>query len=684
MRRSTLSSCCALTLFALTLFALTAPAQAAASLKFGDARPASVAFADIAKPDTTARLAVCNFGSSTLRHVRASATGFGFKVGKMPVADTAVLALARLTAKGATLGIGVCRGIALAPATGAPTFDYGSYRGVVKVTAPGSAPAQLPLTITGPAVAAQSVTDTVKIKVVHNGFSPLGGGDGDQKRYVTLKQPANGATPGIAGGCAEGDKMPSRSCPAIGVVAHDEDTGEISVGGPTPRAENGVIRLPVHIHGARVVGDYQGTIDPGHTGVAADAIAVTVSVTDAWWCALIALLIGCIFALGPQLWAGRWRLSNQLRKEAKGLSELYDEATSNFHSYGPPKFPQIRRPGSEKITRYGEQITSAVRAYKLGMVFLDTRTDAYREIVKSITNAKDDAACWSDESGLHASLTQLQMALADLQTWLGRYDFAPEDPAVAKTAAAVLAEHALAIGEAIKLKADADNATALLRDWRRLATEVMQLQLWWRALAQTDGTLTQAEADMFIRAAARITQYKRELVRVASSDDLAELGVKARLAAIYEDLAYLGGRFNVGEPSPEAVPGELRGQWAKLGIAPSDARWLAQEPKGRTAKVGRVDPVEREPAQVARIRWTPRILADAVCILLAILVAIVAAMLALVDGKNFGTLGDYLTVIVVGAAAQTTITSVVPKFNMFLQDLLGTPLESEAKPAADS
>lgn len=689
MRRSALSTCAALTLLALPG---TAAGQAT-SLTFRDDRPLTVASADLAAPATAARLKVCNTGSRPLTGVHAAAEGFGFTSGGKPVADGAELAPAKLRATGGRLAPGVCRSVALAPATGAPRLDPGSYQGVVTVVAPRAGLVRRSLTVTGTAAAAprtvvpESVTSTVKIKVVHNGFSPLGGGHADQTRYVTLKAPPAGSALQIAGHCTDPPSRPSPLCPAIGVVAHDEDTAQLSIGGPTPKPSNGVVRLPVLIQGAGVVGDYQGTIDPGATGRPDDAIAVTVSVTDAWWCALIALLLGCLVALLPQLVARRWNPKSKVKGEAEGLIRCYRSAVESFRAAGPPSFPQILAPTEDEVTAYADEIKAAVDTYMKSMVFLDMSTPTFAEIQASIANARSDAACWHGPGGMHGALNQLQAALDDLQDWLGSHDFAPKGPAVCRTAARVLAARKLEIGEAGKVKADADKACALVADWRKLATRVLVLQLWWRAIAQTPATLRGKDAERFLKAAARIIQCKRELVRAADAAAIAELGVKARVTAVYEDLAYLGGRLDVGEPSPDADPGVLDGQWGALGIAESDARWLRQE-RGATvptvaAIVGAASAVERAPARVASVGRTWRILGDVFCIVLAILVAIVGSMLTLVSGKNFGSAGDYLTVIVVGAAAQATISSLVPKFNTFLSDLLGAPLEKGAKPAVD-
>ncbi|WP_035129320.1 hypothetical protein [Conexibacter woesei] len=698
MRRSALSGCCALILLALPA---TAGAQdAVGGLTFRDARPLTIATTAIGTPATAQLLKVCNTGARPLTRAKASAGDFGFKTRKGVAAGT-VLATPAVHGTSGRIPPGACRAIDLPPGPGLASLVPGSYEGVLTVFAAPGGFARRTVTITLAAKASathvpQSVTDTVNIKVVHNHFWPFRGGTGDQTRHVVLKAPPVSPPPTITGRCSDGERAPSQDCPAIGIAAHNEDTALISVGGATPRTRTaGAIKLPVRIHVGDGVGDYQGTIDPAATGVADDAIPVTVSVTDSWKSALYALLIGCLLALLPQLIARRWKPMIKARGQAKGLIDCYAVAGETFRGAEPPRFPLITGPiPSTEVRAYADEIRTAIRRYDNSMVFLDTSTAAFREIQASIDNARADAQCWAGPGGLHDALAKLETALARVQAWLGSHDFAPQGPAVAETAAAILTERKLDIGEALGVVADADAATALLKDWTALATRLLVLQLWWRRLAQVHARLNEDDAEMFMRSAARIIQCKRELVRATDAEALAALGVRARVGRIYEDLAYLGGRLDVGEPGPNDPPGELRGQWGGLGIAESDAEWLKQNRNERagagTAEavadlVESVDkaPVSRDAAQVAEIGRTWQILGDVVCIVLALLVTIVAALLALVNGKNFGTTGDYLTVIVVGAAAQATISSIVPRFNTFLSDLLGTPLERAAEPAGD-
>jgi hypothetical protein len=88
---------------------------------------------------------------------------------------------------------------------------------------------------------------------------------------------------------------------------------------------------------------------------------------------------------------------------------------------------------------------------------------------------------------------------------------------------------------------------------------------------------------------------------------------------------------------------------------------------------------DAKPADIHRSR---RIFGDLIVVAGIAAAALVAALVAVGFGKNFGTLEDYLTVIVIGTAAQTLTGVLVPPVNQLLGDLAGGLVDSPAQPAA--
>jgi hypothetical protein len=693
MQRSALSV--AFVAAALAAAAAPAGAQDQAGLAFRDARPLTLAPEALGTSAAADQLTVCNGGAEAATKLRASAGGFGFKDGDGDaLADDAVLSAPVI--RHTTLAPGSCMRVRLAT-TGATALGSGSFTGTVAVSSAGQGVAHRELTLTGPpdvAVAPKAVVDTVKVKITH-WAGPLHFLFGDDHDVgVPLQGPPPGKDLKLAGACQDGDATPSTSCPAIGVAAHDDETGQFSLGGPAGEEDHGVVALPVHLHGAARVGDYTGTIDPGQTFEDDDAIKVVVSVTQAWPWALLALLIGCALAIGPQWWTRRTRPASKVRDRAGGLAERYAEAVQEFHGAEEPKrFPEIRGPSAACVEEYAGGVVVALDRYLRSMVFLDTSTDTYKAIETSLKTADDDIDCLQTPTELLASLGLLRKDLADLLRWLADHQFCEREPALAREAAKVLADQDLQVGAALKLKAGADTAVATLAAWRELAERLLRSQLWWRAMAihaalrPMAGGMDDEDAKRHVALGARLAQTKAELLKVEDAGELEALGVKARLEKLYDELGYLGGRYGVEEPDVDGLFIELRDYWAEMGPPPSmKAMLMLPLPRQAITSVvalisGADAPVHR-PARPAVVAKSWRWVGDAVCIALALVVALLSAMVAIVSGKNFGTLSDWLTVALIGTAAQGIVSGVIPAINGALQDRFGSVLVAEAEPSS--
>lgn len=691
MRRSALSIAFAAMAFGVA--AAPAGAQDAAGLTFRDARPLTLA-SPAAVRDLTEQLTVCNGGAQTATKLRAAAGGFGFQGpdGK-DHADVAVVGAPVI--RHTSLRPGSCMRVTLGGPDGTPDLASGSYTGEVTVSSAGQGVARRELTITGPAdrtAAPQAVVDTVKIRVTHR-WGPLNGllGRDDHDAEVPLHAAEPGRTLRIAGSCRKGDAAPSEQCPTIGVVAHNAKTGQMSLAGPLGRAKDGVAVLPVHLHGAGAIGDYTGSLDPGHTFADGDAIKVVVSVTQWWPWALLALLIGCALVLWPQWFTRRTRPAGKVRDRANGLARRYDEALRAFHGDGAKqRFPEITGPAPDDVRTYAAGIVTALDSYLSGMVFLDTSTETYKAIEESLSTADDDIACLQRPDKLLASLDDLGTTLRDLLQWLGDRRFSDDEPAVATAAAKVLAEQTLRVGSACKLMAAADAQVATLDAWKALAEQLLRCQLWWRVMAgkaalnATHGGMEIEDARRHVDAGARLAQAKADLLKAKDPGEIEDRGIRKRLDRVYDELGYLGGRYGFTEPPADGAFVELDEYWARAG-APAYVKNMLSMPSVPqvVATIERLvdgaTAVARTSAQPAVIARSRRWLGDVLCIALALIVAILGAMVGIVGDKNFGTPSDWATVILIGTAAQGVVTGIIPTINSALQDRFGSVLVAAAE-----
>jgi hypothetical protein len=696
MLRSTVSiALAAVALGTTTVAAAPAGAQDAAGLTFRDTRPLTLR--PEALSGAAGQLTVCNGGATTATKLRAAASGFGFQdAAGDDVADAAVVG--RPVLRRSSLAPGACLRVRLG-ADAPPDLASGSYTGAVTVSSAGQGVARRELTIAGPAatvVAPQAVVDTVKIKVTHH-WGPLNFlfGSGDHGADVPLSAPQPGRTLRLAGHCRKGDRTPSDACPTVGVVAHNDETGQLALAGPLGRAKDGVAVLPVRLHGAGAIGDYTGSLDPGHTYDDNTSIKVVVSVTQWWPWALLALLLGGALVLWPQWFTRRTRPAGKVRDHATGLARRYDDALNAFHAGG--RFTQIIGPAPGNVEAYAAGIVAALRSYLGGMVFLDTSTDTYKAIDRSLRNADDDIACLARPDQLRASLDDLATTLGDLLRWLGERRFSDHEPAVATAAAKVLAAQELRVGAACRLKADADAQVATLDSWKDLAERLLRCQLWWRemavraALKERAGGLGEEDTDRHTVAGARLAQAKADLLKAADAGAIADRGIRKRLAGVYDELGYLGGRYGVEEPPADGAFVELRDFWAadEAPVYIKNMLSMPSVPKVVTTLerlVGRATAVDRTAATPAVVAPSRRWLGDVLCIALALIVAILGAMVGIVGNKNFGTLSDWATVVLIGTAAQGVVSGIIPTVNAALQDRFGSVLvaaaaESEPVPA---
>lgn len=623
-------------------------------------------------------------------------TAFGFTDGGRAEADGAVLQHTRLVRHGQTahrLKAGDCAKLAVVVRYHAE-IDTGPFTGQVVVTSADAGIARRNVTISGPpdvTVPAQSVTDMAEVKVVHkSGPFHFLVPDHGKDTTIALQAPPAGKRLDVPDTCGAGAAKPSRACPPLGALMHSRTSTQVVLAGHAPDAVGGVVRLPVRLLKADDVGEYTGTIHPSGDPADDHPIKTVVKVTDAWWWALIALLIGAALVMVPQLWMRRYKQKSLLRARANALLGGYSRAKIAFRGDGRiANFPDIDPPEGGDVAVYAEDVREAIGNLLRSMVFVDARSEAYRQVDTSLVTAEEDITCWGDPNGLLRALTTLDTQVDDTQDWLRRRRFTNQSPDVARRAATLLARRRLKIGEAQTVMAQADSAAVLLHEWRQLACRVLRLQLWWRRIALKRGEDTYARFDDLAALGRRIARYKRALREVPDAAALHALRDDGTLEELHAALEELGGPLGISQPREEAGAGSMEQLWRRFGFADEVRDELAMRRPEDEATVSTGDElIDRataqafRPATSVRLQRSWRWVADVFCIVLAILVALVTAMAAIVNDKNFGSAKDYLTVIFIGTAAQVAVSAVIPVINSALGDRFGTSVAVRAVPAS--
>jgi hypothetical protein len=632
-------------------------------LVFADGRPLSLSWKE-AQAGTTVRL--CNVGRTDARSVKATLSGFAFEQGSQRVDDAAVV---KRVMASSPISAGSCvqLRVQVKPKT---KVDRKSYTGVLAATSAGAGIARLPVTIAGPEVSPKpakvaGARETAELQGTRR--LPWKAAHLEDGGMVPLEPPKAGEKLEVGEQCGDPKSGATTACPFVGNLYHGADVAHVYIGGK-PESTKGAMLVPLRVDGADEVGDYEGSLDLAQTGKAEDAVKVKLTVTDAWWSALVAVALGAALPILLQLRSGRWRPERLLHDRRRELKDEYSAAEGRFRAKAPG-FAGIHRPTDQSIEGYSAAVDRAIRAYAKSSLLFDNESDAYKKIDKSIALAEEDAKCLGSDDGLADSLKGLRDELKTLAAFLRRQYPVPETPALARMAAAVLKGGALAVGEATKRAAAADGYVEVLKQWHEMARQVLRYEAWARLLAPS--VSSEAEKRLLHRAAAKLYEVRFELLAASSAAELEHLGTSRDLDTVYQSLIEL--ESSVGPVVLPAEPdlAEMQVEWQAVGVehvrgllALGDATlhtvegWIDQA-ADLTVRAARS-------VQITKKAWLW--VADVAVLLFAIAVGIVTGLSLVYFGKTFGTFSDYLTVVFVGAASQVLAKGVLDQVAVLWAD----------------
>jgi hypothetical protein len=305
---------------------------------------------------------------------------------------------------------------------------------------------------------------------------------------------------------------------------------------------------------------------------------------------------------------------------------------------------------------------------------LATSSAAYKQIEAALTLAESDAKVFAQEGGLSKSLTALKKEIDAIRDLLAHKQVA-DSPALLERALAPLEPGALGVGDATERAKHADESARLLPTWRRLATRVFAQAVWLKALAASQPWSEGEDGEMLAGAGATLYATRQELFVATDASDLDRIASTARIEQSYGQLDYLGRKHGVPMPPADAAPGSFKADLRLLNyLAP------AGPPLGAEALVERAWRLIADSARAVRLPSAKtRLLAfDIASLVFGVIVSIVAGLSAFYFKNSFGTLEDYLTVIVIGVAAQVVAKAVLDGLSALVHDIAP---ESETKPA---
>ena len=404
----------------------------------------------------------------------------------------------------------------------------------------------------------------------------------------------------------------------------------------------GVLDLPVTIQGIKRVGTYSGTLT-----LANSTIPLKIRVTDGPFFPIIAIASGVLLGFLIPSWVGRYRHQTILKARIEEVAEDYNRGSTKFREkYEKTDYPwRFYNLSPEVVKIFLSDVNAELRTYARHNWLFNTSSDEFKKLDQRLDSAASDARVLGEVEG-----DGLGPSLAGLQaTWMSA---PPADDSHLSTLdgkahdllTGRLQGFGLKVGDAHKLKAQADMYAQALKKWRELNLLLRRYEDWSLAILNVVKDSRDVRTARHTRA--KILALRRQFNQSPDLASLEALGSSDMWTRIYEQLAYLSQAVGVPEP------GEKRGAVQRQLSAMVETFMLAHQGRGRRAS--RILGWLRGGL---RTHWVW--LGDVGVAALSLAIAILAALNQYYFGKTFGTLTDYLTVFLLGTGIQLTARSLV-------------------------
>jgi hypothetical protein len=599
------------------------------------------------------RITACDGGRSPAPSVKVVPAGFEFTRGGT---SATVEPEAVLTVSGpSTIAAGSCVSMLLR-ATPTEKPDPGEYKGTLLLVTAGLGTSRLAAAITVPGTTPgtpSGISDEPTLSL-HTGLS-------NDKAHGTLllKPPTGEELPlKLGSGCPLKSATPAAGCEFIGNLSRDQQVIHVTIDGPVEyEKDKHVQELPVVFSSSRhIVGDYQGSVTLSDAGEP-QTIKVKLSASDSIGWAILALTVGALIPLLLQLWEERYVPKHGLKRRIKAIPSGYAKATPSF-----PKIVVVEKTAES----YASEVRKALRRYAASVALLDKESDAFKEIDKAIELAENDAHLLSDKAGLSASLIHLRGAVNKTAELLGRYEVS-DVPSVLGIAAAPLQDGELKVGGATERAERADRLVELLDQWRDVAEGLFATAIWLKQIVADVPTPVEKieDARTLAYAGSQLWSAREALFKATDKAALNDVASSDALESARRLIAYLAAAYKVARPAADLKPTELGGDLSDVGylVQKGPAVGLA----ALVSKPAEVTITSAKPAQLPRSRRI--LLGDAIALIVTVAIGVATGLSAFYFGKSWGTIEDFVTVVIVGAAAQTLAKTVLDRLEVFLHDI---------------
>ncbi|HSZ13205.1 MAG TPA: hypothetical protein VK790_04140 [Solirubrobacteraceae bacterium] len=591
---------------------------------------------------------VCNGGRAAITRLKVVATDFSFeRKGEGKALPTA--AVIKTAPPHHPIRPGSCAPVRLSLASELP-LESKEYQGSLLLVAAGGGSARLQTTVAVPAPimpGPAAATEPASVSI-HNAEPWSTSGDA----VLLLKESSTAEAELSAAAACHG----SHRC-FIGNLYQGERTVRVEVSGTLKHGEH-VLELPIHLDGSsHPVGTYEGSVTlPGVT----QSIKVKLSAQDGWWCAVLALLLGVALTAGGQWWNGHGRPKRALLERSRALISQYDVTVATGRARITPKDSNVRA--------YVKAVEDAIRVYARSVAVLEPKSEAYKQIDEALKLAEADAEVFG--GALERALDRLWPEI-DSTTALLSKKAVPESPEILRLAAELVNPGELGVGEATQHAKQAEQLAPVLAAWRKLTTRVLTNVVWLKALdGEIDKLTTEAAREgarnTLEEAGLTLSDVRRSLFEATDPAEIAAIRSSAQLSHALGQIAATANKYKVEEPDPEAPLSSVAGDLEAVGYKLRKGAALTVATVKKESVNARVRPAR--PATMPPSKWWV-LVGDSIVLLGSVVASIVAGLSAFYFYKTFGSVEDYLTVIVVGTAAQVVLKAVVNHTEVLLHDI---------------
>jgi hypothetical protein len=599
-----------------------------AGLRFSDIQPRTLTWAELgggaASPSSKAQLELCNLGRHRVGPIAVRPVGFGF-TGTNVTGDESFLS-AKPDRR--FLPRDSCTQVRLS-ARATPSQGT-TNTGAIVATARRGNLARFKLTVSAPPAAptpAQPAPANATQQLSARRWAPFMDAHlGSHSDLIVLVP--DGAGP-----------LPSKGL--LGVLTAGDDTASVFADGDAVTTGDHVQRLPIRVDGASRGATYSGSVTltgfEHRSDDGAPTVDLSIVTQDVVFWPILAILLGLTLPFLAALELRRWLPIKLLRDDRESALDAYDAAAVTFRKQWPGDFPGYAPPSEEQRKQFREQVENDIDAAKDGVWLLDLDGDTWKASRKAVADAREDAARFAgnDSDDLGPSLGRLSAALIAAEG-LHAGDEGGVPPFLAE-GRALLQGGPLPVGGAGIAAAEADRVTAVAVQWAGLRRRAAFARAWLDHLPSDE---TEAQ---IIRE--RLDEVTWLVLQVKEAEDVSSHRLDERLDGIERRLLRLATRKGWWRPGD---PETLIETGISYAIAPREGDRRVSVERLSLPKLFQQLVPEQARAAVAQashhaLEWA--------VLLIALALGVLAGLRQVYFGKPFGTLDDYIGLILLGAAS---------------------------------